>query len=171
MDSADEPSIVDDALKNYMYELERCALDFAEAPPALHAVAPNANLQYPTTTADAELYDALFPSVIQTTSAATGFEPEQVGLPEQEAVNEPNATTATKRTEAWAAKNRRAQKRFRERQKVVQQYWSVASGSRVCNPAADQMLKELRRLRKGKWSNSFQKWQKSSSSLRWITAR
>ena len=118
MESAVKDFNVDDALHKYIYELEHCTTDIPLALPTLQQLAPVAQLEY--TTADAELYDALFPSTTQTTSAAPVYRPEDAGRNAQEAVKEDNATTVTKRTEAWAAKNRRAQKRFRERQKVFQ---------------------------------------------------
>lgn len=135
MESAVKDLDVDDALRKYMYELEHCTTDISQAPPPLQELEPIADLLHPTSIADAELYDALFPSAIQTTSAAPLHRIEQADLLEQEAVNDPNATTVIKRTEAWAAKNRRAQKRFRERQKVLQHLWSVQNGS-FCKSAA-----------------------------------
>lgn len=153
MESVVKDFNVDDALRKYMYELEQCTTDISQAPPPLQELEPIADLLHPTSIADAELYDALFPSAIHATSAAPLYRIEQADLLEQEAVNDNYATTITKRTEAWTAKNRRAQKRFRERQKVLQQSWFVDNGS-FCKSAADQMVKELRRLKKGKWSNS-----------------
>ena len=114
-ESLDQDFNIDVALQQYMYNIEQCTTDLTQTPPSLHDLSSLANLHQQTNPAEAGLLDALFPDLEPLTSCA---EP----LSEQEAActQEPTASTATRRTEAWAAKNRRAQKRFRERQKVMQ---------------------------------------------------
>lgn len=106
---------IDVALQQYMYNIEQCTTDLTQTPPSLHNLSSLTDLQPQTNPAEAGLLDTLFSDLEPLASCA---EP----LTEQEAscTQKPNASTATRRTEAWAAKNRRAQKRFRERQKVMQ---------------------------------------------------
>lgn len=120
-ESLDEDLNVDSVLQQYMFEIEHCTTDFSQAPPSLQDLSPLSNLQQPTSTTDAGIYESLFPSAVQQPSSSTFPDsPGRKGSFKQEAddVPGPKSTTGTKRTEAWAAKNRRAQKRFRERQKV-----------------------------------------------------
>ena len=111
----DEDFSTDVALQQYMYNIEQCTTDLTQTPPSLHNLSSLTNLQQQTNSAQAGLLDELFPDLEPLASCT-------VPLSEQEAActQEPAVSTATKRTEAWAAKNRRAQKRFRERQKVMQ---------------------------------------------------
>ena len=123
-ESLDEDFNIDVALQQYLNDIEQCTSDLPQTPPSLHDLSSLTNSQPPTSLADAGFYDALFPKPTSSyTVPSDGL--GQTGLPEQEAecIKEPSASSCVRRTEAWAAKNRRAQKRFRERQKVVQQSW------------------------------------------------
>ena len=113
-ETLDEDFNIDVALQQYMYNIEQCTTDLTQTPPSLHNLSSLTNLQQQTNPAEAGMLDALFPDLEPLASCT-------VPLSEQEAActQEPTASTATRRSEAWAAKNRRAQKRFRERQKVI----------------------------------------------------
>lgn len=109
----DEDLHIDAALQQYMYDIEQCTTDLTQTPPSLHDL-PSLTNDQQQNIADAGIYDALFHDLEPLTSCG-------VPLAEQESEcdHEPTTSKASKRTEAWAAKNRRAQKRFRERQKVM----------------------------------------------------
>ena len=112
---------VDAVLQQYMFQIEHCTTDLPQAPPFLQDLTSISNLQQPTSTADVGFFESLIPFALkQPSSSIFPDSPGREGSSEQEAEDTPghNTTTGTKRTEAWAAKNRRAQKRFRERQKV-----------------------------------------------------
>ncbi len=114
-DSLDNDLNVDTVLEQYMQDLENCTTDLSQAPPILGDVATVSNLQQRIDTA-AGLYDPFDPS------ASSPLDLQNLDLPMQASGHlEDRPTdppTGTKRTEAWTAKNRRAQKRFRERQKA-----------------------------------------------------
>lgn len=117
---------MDVALQQYMYNIEQCTTDFTQTPPSLHNLSSITNLQQQTNPAEAGLLDALFPD-LEPLASCTAPLSEQ----EPACTQEPTASTATRHSAAWAAKNRRAQKRFRERQKVMQRRRS-GTESKVC---------------------------------------
>ena len=108
----DGDSHIDAALQQYMYDIEQCTTDITQTPPSLHDL-PSLAIDQQQNIADVEIFDALFHDLEPLASCG-------VPLAEQESEcdQQPTTSTATRRTDAWAAKNRRAQKRFRERQKV-----------------------------------------------------
>lgn len=114
-ESLDKDFNVDTVLEHFMQELENCTTDLSQAPPVLGDLATVSNLQQSSGTA-AGLYDPFDPS------ASSLLDLRNLNLPTQPsgliADLAPDPLTGNKRTEAWAAKNRRAQKRFRERQKA-----------------------------------------------------
>lgn len=114
-ESLDKDLNVDTVLEQYMQDLENCTTDLSQAPPILGDLTTVSNLQQRSGTA-AGLYDPFDPS------ASSPLDLQNLDLPMQAsdylADPSPDASTGTKRTEAWTAKNRRAQKRFRERQKA-----------------------------------------------------
>lgn len=121
----DEDLHIDAALQQYMYDIEQCTTDLTQTPPSLHDL-PSFTSGQQQNTAEAGIYDALFLDLEPL--ASCGVPPAEQ---ESECEQEPTTSTAIRRTEAWAAKNRRAQKRFRERQKVClfsmykSSYWHV----------------------------------------------
>lgn len=112
---------VDTVLQQYMFELVNCTTDLSQAPPTLGDLSPFSSLQQPTGMADG-LYDSLYPGAEQASSSLGVQQPILPSHANDQAADPTNvATTGTKRSEAWTAKNRRAQKRFRERQKESSQ--------------------------------------------------
>jgi uncharacterized membrane protein YdfJ with MMPL/SSD domain len=114
-ESLDKDLNVDTVLEQYMQDLENCTTDLSQAPPILGDLTTVSNLQQRSGTA-AGLYDPFDPS------ASSPLDLQNLDLPMQAsghlADRPTDPPTGTKRTEAWTAKNRRAQKRFRERQKA-----------------------------------------------------
>ncbi|KAL0020946.1 hypothetical protein WJX79_004383 [Trebouxia sp. C0005] len=114
-ESLDTDFNVDTVLEQYMQDLESCTTDLSQAPPTLGDLATVSNLQQ-RSGSTAGLYDPFDPS------ADSPLDLQNLDLPMQTsdflADLPPDPPTGTKRTEAWTAKNRRAQKRFRERQKA-----------------------------------------------------
>ena len=117
-ESLDTDLNVDTVLEQYMQDLENCTTDLSQAPPILGDLATVSNLQQRSGTT-AGLYDPFDPS------ATSPLDLQNLDLPMQASGLltdlPPEPPTGTKRTEAWTAKNRRAQKRFRERQKASAQ--------------------------------------------------
>lgn len=102
---------VDAVLEQYMLDLEHCTNDLSQAPPILEDLSAFDNLHQPILTASGvDAYaDAAQPALdlgLQGEQAAAQVAPQATDV------------AASRRSEAWTAKNRRAQKRFRERQKV-----------------------------------------------------
>ena len=115
---------IDAMLQQYMFDIENCTTDLSQAPPALDDLPPfdasphQAPMGYGA---------AMFPNAAQTASM---FDIPDAALPDpltEQTADAPISCPASKRSEAWTAKNRRAQKRFRERQKV-----STGSSSLLC---------------------------------------
>lgn len=115
-ESLDKDLNVDTVLEQYMQDLENCTTDLSQAPPILGGLTTVSNLQQRSGTA-AGLYDPFDPS------ASSPLDLQKLDLPMQASGHsaDPSLDPGTKRTEAWTAKNRRAQKRFRERQKASAQ--------------------------------------------------
>ena len=112
-ESLDKDLNVDTVLEQYMQDLASCTTDLSQAPPTLGDLTTVSKLQQRSGTA-AGLYDPFDPS------ASSPLDLQNLDLPMQASGHsaEPSLDSGTKRTEAWTAKNRRAQKRFRERQKA-----------------------------------------------------
>ncbi|DBB09425.1 TPA: hypothetical protein ACH3X3_007993 [Trebouxia sp. C0006] len=112
-ESLDKDLNVDTVLEQYMQDLENCTTDLSQAPPILGGLTTVSNLQQRSGTA-AGLYDPFDPS------ASSPLDLQKLDLPMQASGHsaDPSLDLGTKRTQAWTAKNRRAQKRFRERQKA-----------------------------------------------------
>ena len=117
-ESLDKDLNVDTVLEQYMQDLENCTTDLSQAPPILEDLTTISNLQHRSDTA-AGLYETFDPS------ASSPLALQNFDLPMQASAHftdlPPDPPTGTQRTEAWTAKNRRAQKRFRERQKASQE--------------------------------------------------
>ena len=115
-ESLDKDLNVDTVLEQYMQDLENCTTDLSQAPPILGGLTTVSNLQQRSGTA-AGLYDPFDPS------ASSPLDLQKLDLPMQASGHsaDPSLDLGTKRTQAWTAKNRRAQKRFRERQKASAQ--------------------------------------------------
>ncbi|DBA74402.1 TPA: hypothetical protein ACH3X1_011160 [Trebouxia sp. C0004] len=114
-ESLDKNLNVDTVLEQYMQDIENCTTDLSQVPPILRDLPTVSNLQQRSGTA-ADLYDPFDPS------ASSPLDLHNLDLPTHASGHladlGPDLPTGTKRTEAWTAKNRRAQKRFRERQKA-----------------------------------------------------
>ena len=112
-ESLDKDLNVDTVLEQYMQDLASCTTDLSQAPPTLGDLTTVSKLQQRSGTA-AGLYDPFDPS------ASSPLDLQNLDLPMQASGHsaEPSLDPGTKRTEAWTAKNRRAQKRFRERPKA-----------------------------------------------------
>ena len=113
-DSLDKDLDIDDALQQYMYDIEQCTMDFSQTPPMLGGLSPVLNPGHLSGLGTG--HGALQPSTLQASSPLDFQLPLQAFEETTDPTNEPSI--ANKRTQAWTAKNRRAQKRFRERQKV-----------------------------------------------------
>ena len=106
---------IDAMLQQYMFDIENCTTDLSQAPPALDELPPFDASPHQAPTGYG---DAMFPNAAQ---AASMFDIPDAALPDpltEQTADAPTSCPANKRSEAWTAKNRRAQKRFRERQKV-----------------------------------------------------
>ena len=117
-DFLDEDLNVDTVLQQYMLDIESCTNDLSQAPPSLQDLSPLSMLQQPTvqqptSTADAGLAQQPLAPLSPGSSGQLDSSGRQADM-----LPACNASTGSKRTEAWAAKNRRAQQRFRERQKA-----------------------------------------------------
>ena len=108
---------VDTVLQQYMYDLETCTTDLSRAPPAFGDLEPFSNFQQPGSPA-VGFCDSLYPGFAQSCPALRSDIVPNFDAADQPADSVCGPSAGVKRTEAWTAKNRRAQKRFREKQKV-----------------------------------------------------
>ena len=128
---------VDTVLEQYMQDLESCTTDLSQAPPTLPNEQLSSFIDGHQTDPDraAELCDVLQPGAEQASSLLEFEQDPLIPKELQQAADlASGASTGVKRTDAWVAKNRRAQRRFRERQKVCSAESSVFTSSYVLLP-------------------------------------